>query len=79
VAVPLALAALRSLEAKGIRACVVGSLAKGRFSASSDVDFVVDCSADREREAFLLIEQAIGAFPFHMLPADALPMTPSPT
>jgi len=72
VALPLALAALRALEARGIRAWVIGSLAKGRFTSTSDVDFAVDCSRDREYEAFRAIEDAMGDFPFHMVPCSRI-------
>ncbi|MGO9475399.1 MAG: nucleotidyltransferase domain-containing protein [Rhodomicrobium sp.] len=50
LAVPLAIRALRNLEALGFQAWIVGSLAKGRFSALSDVDFAVDCPREREYE-----------------------------
>jgi predicted nucleotidyltransferase len=79
LALPRALKALRDLEAIGLRAWVVGSLAKGRFTPTSDVDFAVDCAPEREHDAFRTIETAMGAFPFHMIPRsriveDALPM-----
>lgn len=69
---------LKSLEALGLRAWVVGSLAKGGFTSTSDVDFVIDCPQEREYEAFRMVEREMGAFPFHVLPrrrmkADALP------
>jgi predicted nucleotidyltransferase len=77
-AVRLAVKALQDLEAIGIQAWVVGSLAKGRFSPSSDVDFVVNCPREREYDAFRTIEKAMDGFPFHMVPGariqdDALP------
>jgi predicted nucleotidyltransferase len=64
--------ALRRLQAAGIRAWLVGSLAKGRFNASSDVDFVVDCPKVREYEAFKIIEGAMGDFPFNLVPFQRL-------
>jgi hypothetical protein len=78
LAVPLAVQAIRDVEAIGFRAWIVGSLAKGRFSAFSDVDFAVDCPPEREYDAFRVIEKAMGAFPFTMIPYrriqdDALP------
>ena len=78
LAVPLAVQAMQDLEGIGFRAWIVGSLAKGRFSAFSDVDFAVDCPPDREYDAFRVIEKAMGAFPFTMIPCrriqdDALP------
>lgn len=60
--------ALHELTARGIRAWIVGSLAKGTFSLSSDVDLLVDCDAGSDAEAFLIIELVFGEFPFHVLP-----------
>jgi hypothetical protein len=79
LATRLALTALRDLEERGIRAWIVGSLAKGSLSPHSDVDFVVDCPVEDEYQAFRTIEKAMGAFPFHLIPrsrvkADALPL-----
>jgi predicted nucleotidyltransferase len=79
LATRLALRALQDLERQGIRAWIVGSLAKGSFSPHSDVDFVVDCPPEAEYEVFRAIERAMGAFPFHMIPygrvvADTLPL-----
>lgn len=71
-ATPLAIRALRNIEAMGIRGWVVGSLAKGRFSPSSDVDFVVDCPREREYDAFRAIEKSMGAFPFHIIPRNRI-------
>jgi predicted nucleotidyltransferase len=56
------------LGARGIRAWIVGSLATGTFSLSSDVDFLVDCDAALDSEAFRIIEVVFGEFPFHVLP-----------
>jgi predicted nucleotidyltransferase len=67
-ALPRALRALEELERIGIRAWAIGSLARGRFHAQSDVDIAVDCDKAREREAFTVIEKAMRDFPFHMLP-----------
>jgi len=79
LATRLAVKALQDLEAIGLQAWVVGSLAKGRFSPFSDVDFVVNCPREREYEAFRVIERAMDGLPFHMVPggrilADALPL-----
>jgi len=68
LAIKLAIKALRALDAKGIQARVVGSLARNSFSPHSDVDFAVDCDDSREYEAFRIIEKAMGSFPFHMIP-----------
>ena len=74
----LAIGALQALETLGFQAWVVGSLAKGRFTHVSDVDFVVDCDPALEYEAFRSIERSLGDFPFHVVPYqrltdDALP------
>jgi predicted nucleotidyltransferase len=63
-----AAAALLALRDAGVRGWVIGSLAKGRFNRSSDVDIVVDCETAREHEAFRLVEKAMGDFPFHLVP-----------
>jgi predicted nucleotidyltransferase len=60
--------ALRELAARGIRAWIVGSLAKGTFSLSADVDFLVECDAAFDSEAFRIVEAILGEFPFHVLP-----------
>lgn len=69
---------LERLESAGIRAWVAGSLAKDRFGANSDVDFVVECARADEFKAFKIIEGAMVGFPFDMVPInrieqDALP------
>jgi len=71
-------AALHALESLGLKAWVIGSLAKGRFCLHSDVDFVVDCDKACEYDAFIAIEKAMGDFPFDMVPFrrlrdDAIP------
>jgi predicted nucleotidyltransferase len=78
IAMAKAAAALRALESRGLRAWVIGSLAKGRFDLHSDVDFLVDCDKKREYDAYVAIEKAMGDFPFDMVPfrrlrEDAIP------
>ncbi|WP_398465553.1 nucleotidyltransferase domain-containing protein [Tardiphaga sp.] len=67
VARPLAVAALRSIEAMGFEAWVVGSLASGTFSSQSDIDFMVDCDQVSEHDVFLAIERELGDFPFDLV------------
>ena len=50
----------------------MGSLAKGRFSPFSDVDFVVNCPREREYDAFRTIEKAMDGFPFDMVPGGRI-------
>ena len=57
-----ALAALSSLEKAGLSAWIVGSLARGTFSVHSDVDFLVDCSAETEGAAFRILESEMRDF-----------------
>jgi predicted nucleotidyltransferase len=63
---------LRALADNGIGARIIGSLAKGTFRLSSDVDILVDCDAALEPEAFRIIEAIMGEFPFHLLPQRRL-------
>jgi predicted nucleotidyltransferase len=63
-----AAAALKALDDLEMKGWVVGSLAKDRFGEHSDVDIVVDCSPDREYEAFRAIEKSMGDVPFDMIP-----------
>ena len=72
LATRLAITALQDLEAIGIEAWITGSLAKGRFFLSSDVDFVVNCPRAREYEAFCVIERAMDGFPFHIVPRNRI-------
>jgi predicted nucleotidyltransferase len=73
-----ALDALERLDRLGIRAWVIGSLAKGGFGIHSDVDILVDAPRDREDEVCEVAEEAMGDFPFHLVflgrvGEDALP------
>jgi hypothetical protein len=67
VALPLAAAVLRGIEAKGFEAWVVGSLAKKSFTVHSDVDFVVDCPKAREHDVFMSVASTMGDFPFDLV------------
>jgi predicted nucleotidyltransferase len=67
-----ALATLTALEAAGLSAWVVGSLARRTFSIHSDVDFLVDCAPDAESAAFRIVEREMGDFPFHFISAREL-------
>ena len=68
VAVGRALAALTSLERNGLRAWLVGSLAKDRFGVHSDVDVLVECRPETESRAFKIVENEMQGFPFHVIP-----------
>lgn len=71
-AADLALAALQDLEKNGIDAWIIGSLAKGRFTCTSDVDFVVQCERTREYDAFRIIEKAMAEIPFDLVPFSTI-------
>jgi predicted nucleotidyltransferase len=68
VAEKRALAALERLEAFGFAAWVTGSLAKGRFTGRSDVDFLIDGPPELELDAALIIEGAMGDMAFDLIP-----------
>lgn len=70
----LALAALEALERAGVRAVVVGSLARGRFLGHSDVDlFVEDRGALAPEAVVAIVERAMGDFPFDVIFGDRVP------
>ena len=64
-----ALAALGALE---IPVWVTGSLARGKFTRSSDVDFVVDATGSRRMLAALVLEEALGDLPFHIVTFESV-------
>jgi predicted nucleotidyltransferase len=64
--------AIEALGARGMRAWAVGSLARGEFRPSSDVDILVECPPGSEYEAFRLIEDRLGDQPFDVIPAGRL-------
>jgi transcriptional regulator with XRE-family HTH domain len=63
-ALELAGRALDALRRSGVSACVVGSLARGRFRADSDVDFLVEDRAGLPESRILgIVEAAMRGFP----------------
>jgi predicted nucleotidyltransferase len=73
LAIQRAAKALDALDILGIRAWVVGSLARRTFNVHSDVDFVVDAPASRQRFVLLVIEEAMKDMPFDLVPFDRIP------
>ena len=79
VAIQRAGKALAALELLGIKAWVIGSLARGTFTHNSDVDFMVDVPSTKRRLAQLILEETMKDFPFDMVTfdrvdQDALPL-----
>lgn len=70
-ALALAQATLRLLAARGIRARVAGSLAKGTFRADSDVDFLIERRGRvPPRDVIGIIESSMKGFPFDVIFSD---------
>lgn len=70
-ALALAQRTLRRLAARGVRARVVGSLAKGDFRADSDVDFLIERRGRLSRtEIIAAIESGMQEFPFDAIFSD---------
>jgi transcriptional regulator with XRE-family HTH domain len=70
-ALALAQATLRKLRKAGVSARIVGSLAKGKFRADSDVDYLIeDRGGLPESRVIDLIETAMRKFPFDAVFAD---------
>ncbi len=70
-AVRLAAATLRKLRKVGVSACVVGSLAKDKFRAGSDVDYLIeDRGGLAESRITGLIEASMDGFPFDVIYAE---------
>ena len=70
-ALALAQATLRLLAARGIRARVAGSLAKGAFRADSDVDFLIEKRGRvPPRDVIGIIESSMKGFPFDAIFSD---------
>ena len=65
--------ALAELKKAGISAWIVGSLARGNFGLYSDVDFVVDGDHDVFWASIPIIEEAMGSFPFDIIPYQGVP------
>ena len=67
----LALCALDVLELAGVRAVVVGSLARGRFLGHSDVDLFIDERNGLAPETVVgIVERVMGDFPFDVIFGD---------
>ncbi len=67
-AAPLVQATLASLQALGVRAHLVGSMATGRFRQDSDVDYLIEHrGALAEDEILAAIERAMKGFPFDVM------------
>ena len=70
-ALRLATATLRKLSKAGVSASVVGSLAKGKFRAGSDVDYLIeDRGGLAESRIAGLIEASMEGFPFDVVFAE---------
>jgi predicted nucleotidyltransferase len=69
---PKARAALERLEASGIKAWLVGSLANKRATAFSDADFLVEGPREIISRAFDLIEAEMDGYPFDIVQLDQL-------
>jgi len=70
-ALALAQATLRKLRKAGVSARIVGSLAKDKFRADSDVDYLIeDRGGLPESRVIGLIETAMRKFPFDVVFAD---------
>lgn len=65
---PLVQATLARLQALGVRARLVGSMATGRFRQDSDVDYLIEhTGALAEDEIFAAIERSMKGFPFDVV------------
>jgi len=68
-----ALAVLRHLRARGVRAGVFGSLATGRFELHSDVDFIVlECPRALRYRIEAAVEDRMRGIPFDVAYADEM-------
>jgi len=68
-----AVAALRRLRGRGVRAAVFGSLAKGRFDLHSDVDFLVlECPPALRYRIEADVEDCMRGIPFDVAYADEM-------
>lgn len=72
LAADLARSAVASIREAGMGAQVIGSLARGRFLAHSDVDLLVDGARGREAEAWRIASAAFGEFPYDLAMAHRL-------
>lgn len=70
-ALGLARATLRGLHRRGVRACVIGSLAKGGFRTTSDVDYLIeDRGRLTESQVISVIEGPMRGFAFDVVFAE---------
>ena len=70
-ALSLAAATLRKLRKAGVSAWVVGSLARDKFRADSDVDYLIENRGGlAESRITGLIEASMGGFPFDVIFAE---------
>jgi predicted nucleotidyltransferase len=68
-----AIAALRRMRARGVRAAVFGSLTTGRFGLHSDVDFIVlDCPPALRYRIEADVEACMEGIPFDVAYADEM-------
>jgi len=73
-AAPRASAALARLEAAGVRARIIGSMARGAFRATSDVDFLVEDRGPLDDAAIEAVVRAeMKGFPFDLVYKDRVP------
>lgn len=67
----LALAGLEALTRRGVRAGVVGSLARGTMLQHSDIDFLIlDAGGKPITEIVGILEPVLGGFPFDVIPIE---------
>jgi len=74
IAQPRAEAAVEKLRERGVKARIIGSLARGSFRQSSDVDLLIEERGTLEEAAIEQIVRAeMGDFPFDLIYAERLP------
>ncbi len=78
-AIAAAKAATSALAELGVRAVVTGSLARGRFGAYSDIDFLItDCPRHLKYAIEGTVEDALGGLSFDVVYLDELPAWRAP-
>jgi antitoxin (DNA-binding transcriptional repressor) of toxin-antitoxin stability system len=76
IAHPRAEAAVAELGRRGVKARIVGSLARGSFRQTSDVDLLIDERGTLDEDTIeSIVRGEMGDFPFDLLYADRLPAT----
>ena len=74
LAIAASKAATSYLAALGVRAVVTGSLARGAFSAHSDIDLlVIECPTRLKYAIEGIVEDALDGRPFDVIYLDELP------